>query len=855
LRRLYDITTRAVAGLKGIKGNKLRNDLVLNHLGLLEDSRASKLSTIGEILQNMSVIQLNLLKSRQTTFGGGKEKTSEIDELVTISFKIYEVVMNQSNDGTFEHWSGVLLEITKTCQNNPTLKELAPFIEQFQSLLIGRRRQDFMQKFIKDANDNENSSLDEEICNQMEIISNFLGESVIEKNNVCLSGLLYLLFTVTERPDDSISMKNILKNFISCIKLSGLVFKKTKILDFFFSTTSNIESAFIKRWIQCEAAGDNQKVAKMYDAVKRVSDSTVTNRFFDLVDDILTQEEKKYRQLLDKERRAVSLKSESPLRYAHVLKREVLNMVFHNLASIYFPQLDPQESTTIMADNNPSLVVPYSIEINSDHDWKQLLNLKNSFKRANFFAKENKIEFEWILWLKDVVIPSLSTFVIPVETVREILIVIEEFSFQELLETTLMSRPNRWLDHSAVLSVMRIANELYGRDLDDGPSTSTYLLSVLRRCQSGRTIMNMFRRKLNIEAKATQKTRLDPETFKKIIWSLAQLTGDIDRIDRLNASSLSQWPKVIRQMVNERLWSMNTSLQISRLDARIGVDKTDTFISHCSAILDEENKSDRLQIILKNIFKYSWLLEDIAMLKNNPSNDFLEMIQDEESIKKFMKSKSKRALNLEDIQKELEMFSGESKTICTLMTSTNKTIIQQAEEIKKRRIDFENYDTSDIQKWAIKAKENSDWDVVEFLSIACQSIKDWKGFYPRDTQLVAVLLFNGSSEKGTSSMAQISTGEGKTIITALLAIYLSLRKKFVHVVTSSSVLAEENVVEVKDLCKRFCVSVDNICDQQCSSDENERRNRYKNDIIYGDLSSFQRDLLVTKVYIETYFDE
>jgi preprotein translocase subunit SecA len=101
-------------------------------------------------------------------------------------------------------------------------------------------------------------------------------------------------------------------------------------------------------------------------------------------------------------------------------------------------------------------------------------------------------------------------------------------------------------------------------------------------------------------------------------------------------------------------------------------------------------------------------------------------------------------------------------------------------------------------------------------------------------------------------MGEISTGEGKTLISALVAIYHVLRHwnedRHVNIITSSSVLAEANIAEIGWLFQAFGVSVSNNCDQQCSNNEDVRRNRYNNDVIYGDLGSFMRDILLTRFF-------
>ena len=136
------------------------------------------------------------------------------------------------------------------------------------------------------------------------------------------------------------------------------------------------------------------------------------------------------------------------------------------------------------------------------------------------------------------------------------------------------------------------------------------------------------------------------------------------------------------------------------------------------------------------------------------------------------------------------------------------------------------------------------------INLFYQSVKKIEGAVPRDTQLVASLLFcqdlsaqHGASH-GTRLMQQISTGEGKTLILCMVAIYKALLGEKVDIVTSSSVLATRDATNQKPLFDLFKISVAHCCHE----DIKKRHQAYEADVIYGDIGSFQRDVLETYFY-------
>jgi hypothetical protein len=273
---------------------------------------------------------------------------------------------------------------------------------------------------------------------------------------------------------------------------------------------------------------------------------------------------------------------------------------------------------------------------------------------------------------------------------------------------------------------------------------------------------------------------------------------------------------------------------------------------------DKSGDTAHLKNILQNLFRYPWIkdrwiaLIDKSLMKKIMAvgDSYWNSLSDANIIEKDMRKLSQVDLSVEDI------FS-----IMTRDPESSKVIGNCSEMVERiRRIRIREFETKfDVRKWSneIKKPSSKSLQVDDFLAVACRVVHDEKGYVPRDVQLIAVAAFVSSDDNRQAGhmirrMGQISTGEGKTLISALLAIYHALRywneDRHVNIITSSSVLAEANIAEIRWLFQAFGVSVSNNCDQQCSNDEDIRRNRYNNDVIYGDLGSFMRDILLMRFF-------
>lgn len=118
----------------------------------------------------------------------------------------------------------------------------------------------------------------------------------------------------------------------------------------------------------------------------------------------------------------------------------------------------------------------------------------------------------------------------------------------------------------------------------------------------------------------------------------------------------------------------------------------------------------------------------------------------------------------------------------------------------------------------------------------------------RNTQKVAILTLLTSGR--TSALAQVSTGEGKSLIVAAVAIGRALSGQDVDIITSNDVLARRDS-ELKlnqgglcEIYEAFNIKVGN----NSSENAEERAAAYKCPVVYGQMSSFQRDYLLDTFY-------
>lgn len=221
------------------------------------------------------------------------------------------------------------------------------------------------------------------------------------------------------------------------------------------------------------------------------------------------------------------------------------------------------------------------------------------------------------------------------------------------------------------------------------------------------------------------------------------------------------------------------------------------------------------------------ILAEITLGKESDSKTRERIVSDEE-IEKY------RALE-KDKLKALDYYEQQH-----IKNSEIVGLIKQYRSIENYKKQFEKYGENDIKSWALQRAATA--SLAEFLAILYQAtlLKDKQ--YLRDTQILSVLIFL-NTEKGKGRLCQISTGEGKTSIVALLAIIKASRGEFVDILTSNPVLAQEGVDQKSPLYQLFNITVNTNNPDEKNDYTKGPKDCYKAKVVYGCISNFQFDYL------------
>jgi len=143
-------------------------------------------------------------------------------------------------------------------------------------------------------------------------------------------------------------------------------------------------------------------------------------------------------------------------------------------------------------------------------------------------------------------------------------------------------------------------------------------------------------------------------------------------------------------------------------------------------------------------------------------------------------------------------------------------------------------------------------NMAKLLAILSRGFEEVMNFTPYLIQILAIGSFlihytnnpDHTQKNIRGRIAQIKTGEGKSMIIAMLALSNALMGYFVDVITSTHYLAERDQIKFKKLFSLFDVSSSNI------TDNNPIKEDYNGIILYGTNTDFEFTLLREGVFIQ-----
>ncbi len=151
-----------------------------------------------------------------------------------------------------------------------------------------------------------------------------------------------------------------------------------------------------------------------------------------------------------------------------------------------------------------------------------------------------------------------------------------------------------------------------------------------------------------------------------------------------------------------------------------------------------------------------------------------------------------------------------------------------------------------------KAKECplSNKDVEKLLAIGWLALKKKFGIKAHSTQLIALLgLLKGEKNEDLKGrIAQIKTGEGKSIIIALMAFTLAMQCRAVDIVSSSQYLAIRDQRKYSGFFKDFGIATSHICKQRTPKE-------FQGQILYGTVSDFEFAVMEDSLWSNGLFRE
>ncbi|XP_061510531.1 uncharacterized protein LOC133392815 [Anopheles gambiae] len=391
-----------------------------------------------------------------------------------------------------------------------------------------------------------------------------------------------------------------------------------------------------------------------------------------------------------------------------------------------------------------------------------------------------------------------------------------------------------WTDELVLLQL----ENCYKRQLQEKPKWRKYMSKI-----ENKAVLLVF---------SVQFTRkpCPPQCVEDILYLLSNIPIESVCLDELE---LTEWPYVLKEcywthkLKSLLTWDNESEGLISASFFVLSIENTygNKLMQNLFESLVEK-RSELTHSMLLNVLscfhkqKWNLCVDDLNVLKQS---NLFEWIQHMETKYK----KDLKELNISQIVTIIRGNDNTSSNIVKHLSEIEQSVANIQHNSKTINASFiSNFLSNDVEKWAEEFQSSQNMRCLEkyeeMLAVIDRAIELKRGFQLRNTQRLTVLALLTNHN---STLAQVSTGEGKTVIVVAIAIIKVLFGEKVDIITSSSVLAKRDADDNKDIYGLFGISVSHNCSEKIQ----ERKEAYSsNQIVYGDLGNFQRDYLLDRFY-------
>ncbi|WP_265022444.1 DEAD/DEAH box helicase [Wolbachia endosymbiont (group B) of Ischnura elegans] len=397
-----------------------------------------------------------------------------------------------------------------------------------------------------------------------------------------------------------------------------------------------------------------------------------------------------------------------------------------------------------------------------------------------------------------------------------------------------------WIDELILLQL----EDYFKKTLIEKPEWRKYLSKI-----ESKDVLLLFKVKLDQHKSSNP---ISTQCIEDILHLLSNIPNETVSLEGLE---LSEWPYALK----EKYWTCKLSKLVDwqkddlptasyyllSIENIFGALLSEKFIEALEK-KKQELSPDTLTNVLSNFHNEKWNLskEELKMLSDcNSINEWKNEMQ-----QKFTADEKER-----NVTQLVELIKGNGNTSKRIsdklpeIEDSIKSIYDEKYVIGGKSVG--SFTEVGIKNWVKEfqgrigeRKRDIKETRKEMIAVIDRAIELKRRFKLRDTQKLTVLALLTNDR---NTLAQVSTGEGKSLIVVAASIMKALCGEKVDVITSSSVLAKRDAEDNRDIYSLFGINVSH----NCSEDIEKRKEAYSgNQVVYGDLSNFQRDYLLDKFY-------